>query len=268
MSRLIEFTKMEGAGNDYIYVDVSRFPIEDPAALSVRLSDRHFGIGADGLVLIGPSDTADFSMRMFNADGSEGLMCGNASRCIGKYLWDKGLTKAQTITLQTASGPRSLLVRPGPDGLAESVTVGMGGYRIVERELEIEAGGSTFKGTVVDVGNPHFVIPVPDAEAVDLPTVGPLIENHPAFPGRINAEFVSQKAPGQLRMRVWERGSGITLACGTGACATAAAWAGEAGGVFKLECDGGTLEIEVDPSGNGILLSGPARIAFEGTVEI
>lgn len=258
---------MEGAGNDYIYVDAFRFPIDDPDRLSVRLSDRHFGIGADGLVLIGPSDAADFRMRMFNADGSEGRMCGNAARCIGKYVWDKGLTSKRSFTLETLSGIKQISVFPGADGTIESATVGMGGFKIVARDLELEAGGRKFRGTWVDVGNPHFVIPVPDADAVELEHWGPLLESHPVFPGRINVEFVSVKAPGSLRMRVWERGSGITLACGTGACAAAAAFAGGQC-VFELECDGGTLEVAVDPSGDTILLKGPARTAFEGTVEI
>ena len=154
----LEFTKMEGLGNDYIYVDVARFPVNDPSSLSVRLSDRHFGVGSDGLVLIGPSDVADFSMRMYNADGSEGRMCGNAARCIGKYVYDNGLTASRELSLETMSGIKGLSLHLGSDGLVESVTVGMGAYRIEQRNLVLEANGKSFCGTVVNVGNPHFVV--------------------------------------------------------------------------------------------------------------
>lgn len=276
----LEFTKMEGLGNDYIYVDASRFPVADPAALSVRLSDRHFGIGGDGLVLIGPSGCADFSMRMYNADGSEGLMCGNAARCIGKYVYEKGLTGSREISLETRSGIKKLSLHTGPDGKVESVTVGMGGFVIEQRNLELEAAGSVFCGTVVNVGNPHFVVFCQDAEAVNLPLVGPAIERHRLFPGRINTEFVSvirsapsvilsesEGSPSSLRMRVWERGSGITLACGTGACATAAAaiTSGLVSNPCTIVMDGGELIIAL--KGSELFMTGPARIAFEGVVE-
>ena len=286
----LEFTKMEGLGNDYIYVDAARFPIADPAALSVRLSDRHFSVGGDGLVMIGPSDCADFSMRMFNADGSEGMMCGNAARCIGKYVYEKGLTASREISLETRSGIKKLSLHLGADGKVESVTVGMGGFVIERRNLELEAAGSVFRGTVVNVGNPHFVVFCEDAEAVDLPTVGPVIERHPLFPDRINVEFASVMPgrpsvihgrpsvmpgrpsvmpglTGHLRMRVWERGSGITMACGTGACATAAAavTAGLVSSPCTLVMDGGELQVACQ---DGTLqMTGPARISFEGVVE-
>ena len=259
---------MEGLGNDYIYVDAGRFHITDPAALSIRLSDRHFGIGGDGLVLIGPSSCADFSMRMFNADGSEGRMCGNAVRCIGKYVYERGLTDKRELTLETLSGVKLLTLHTGPDGGVESVTVGMGGFVIEQKDLSLEAAGAVFRGTLVNVGNPHFVIFCDDAEAVDLPAVGPAIENHPLFPDRINVEFVSVAGPSRLRMRVWERGSGITLACGTGACATAAAavTAGIVASPCTIVMDGG--ELQVSCSGGSIQMKGPARIAFDGVVEI
>ena len=261
----LEFTKMEGLGNDYIYVDASRYHIQDPAALSVRLSDRHFGIGGDGLVLIGPSEKADFSMRMFNADGSEGMMCGNAARCIGKYVWDKGLTQKSEIGLETPSGIVRLNVHTGPDGLVDSVTVGMGKYRIVDPERTVRAGGAAFTGTVVDVGNPHFVVFCDGAGAVDPAVAGPEIEK--SFPGGINVEFASVEEPGRIRMRVWERGSGVTLACGTGACAIAAAAVshGLCSGPISIVMDGGTLSVACD--GGSILMNGPARTVFEGTVE-
>ena len=264
----LEFTKMEGLGNDYIYVDAARFSIDDPAALSVRISDRHYGIGGDGLVLIGPSSCADFSMRMFNADGSEGLMCGNASRCIAKYVYDRGLTRSRELTLETRSGVKKLSLHLGADGLVESVTVGMGGFVIEENSLELEAAGRRFRGTVVNVGNPHFVVFCEDAEAVDLEHVGPVIENNPLFPDRINVEFASVIQKDTLRMRVWERGSGITLACGTGACATAAA--AVSSGLVSSPCcikmDGGTLQIASHDG--AIMMTGPARTVFDGTLEI
>lgn len=257
---------MEGLGNDYIYVDASRYHVQDPAALSVRLSDRHFGIGGDGLVLIGPSEKADFSMRMFNADGSEGMMCGNAARCIGKYVWDKGLTRENEIGLETPSGVVRLNVHPGPDGLVDSVTVGMGKYRIVDQERTVRACGAAFTGTVVDVGNPHFVVFCDGAGAVDPAVSGPSIEK--SFPGGINVEFASVEEPGRIRMRVWERGSGVTLACGTGACATASAAValGLCTSPCRIEMDGGELEIVCE--GESLLMRGPARSVFEGVVEI
>lgn len=262
----LEFTKMEGLGNDYIYVDASRYHIQDPAALSVRLSDRHFGIGGDGLVLIGRPESADFSMQMFNADGSEGAMCGNAARCIGKYVWDKGLTSKRSLSLATRSGIKHLSLHIGEDGLVDSVTVGMGSFRIVELQRELQAGGKSFAGTVVDVGNPHFVVFCGDAAAVDPSEHGPAIER--CFPGGINVEFASVEEPGRIRMRVWERGSGITLACGTGACATAAAAValGLCTSPCRIEMDGGELEIVCEAE--SLLMRGPARSVFEGVVEI
>lgn len=263
---LIEFTKMEGLGNDYIYVDSRKFTIEDPAALSKVLSDRHFGIGADGLVLIGPSERADYSMRMYNADGSEGLMCGNAARCIGKYVYDKGLTHKTTIDLETASGIKRISVHIAANGLVESATVGMGEFRIIQDDLALSADGVVFSGTHVDVGNPHFVIFVPDADSLDIRRFGPAIEHQ--FAGGVNVEFASVTGSGTVRMRVWERGSGVTMACGTGACATAAAAVSK--GLVQSPClinmDGGTLEITCRDG--SILMRGPARTVFEGSVEI
>ena len=287
----LEFTKMEGAGNDYIYVDAARFPIDDPSALAIRLSDRHFGIGADGLVLIGPSSVADYSMRIFNADGSEAQMCGNAARCIGKYLCDRGLTGKSLIELETSAGLKRLHVTKGADGRAESVTVGMGRAVIKEPALELEAAGERFCGTVVDVGNPHFVVLCPDADTVYLERLGPALERHPLFPERINVEFVSVVPPvstsapsailsaspvipsasegSSLRMRVWERGSGVTLACGTGACASVAA--AVAAGVVSSPCtvraDGGLLRVVCNDDG-ALLLKGPARFVFDGVIEV
>ncbi len=264
---LLHFTKMEGLGNDYIYVDATRYSIPDPAAASRVLSDRHFGIGADGLVLIGRSDRADFSMRMYNADGSEGLMCGNAARCIGRFVYEKGLTQKTCLTLDTRSGIRRLELHPGPDGRVLSVTVDMGRPSRVEPGMKVSAAGQEFEGVSVDVGNPHFVIPVADALAVGLGHIGPAIETLPCFPGGVNVEFFSVEAPGRVRMRVWERGSGITLACGTGACATAAA--AMALGLVDNKCtvvmDGGHLEIE---NRGNLFMTGPATPVFEGYIDI
>ena len=261
----IEFTKMEGIGNDYIYVDEARFLVQDPSALSRRLSDRHFGIGADGLVLIGQSPRADFSMRMYNADGSEGRMCGNAARCIAKYVYDKGLTYKTELTLDTLSGIRRLRLNLAADGSVGSVTVDMGAPVRVDPGCK-DVNGRHFEGVFVDVGNPHLVIPVDNAEVVDLGTWGHAIET--SFLGGVNVEFFSVMAPGRLRMRVWERGSGITLACGTGACATAAAamHLGLVDGRCTVVMDGGELDIENNDG--SLLMTGPATTVFEGSVEV
>lgn len=258
---------MEGLGNDYIYVDATRYEIEDPAEVSRRLSDRHFGVGADGLVLIGRPQNADFSMRMFNADGSVGKMCGNASRCIAKYVYDNGLTDKTELTLDTLSGIKHLSLHIGADGIVESVTVDMGAPVKIAPECTVEACGREFTGVFVDVGNPHLVIFTPDAEEVPLEVWGPAIEKLPEFPGGVNVEFFSLAAPSRLRMRVWERGSGITLACGTGACATAAAAMalGLVNGKCTVVMDGGPLQIE---DAGTLLMTGPAHFVFEGETEI
>ncbi len=259
----LKFTKMQGLGNDYIYIDARDLPVKDPAALSRRLSDRHFGIGGDGIVLIGRSDVADFSMRMFNADGSEGLMCGNAARCIAMYVHEKGLTDKRTVTLETRSGIKTLTIHP-QEG---TVSVDMGKFA----PIQAPSSSHGFSGTGVSMGNPHFVMFVPDAEAVDLPSVGPLIEKDEAFPGGVNAEFASVRPDGSIRMRVWERGSGITLACGTGACATAVA--AVLGGIkpydmpITIAMDGGNLDITVNRTGS-VTMTGPAVTVFEGRLNL
>ena len=266
----ISFTKMEGLGNDYIYIDENRFPIDNPGELAVRLSDRHLGIGGDGIILIGPSSVADFRMRMFNADGSEGLMCGNGARCVGKYLYDKHLTDKTTISLETLSGVRTLKLHPGQDNKVQSVTVEMGEYSLTGAPRVLNACGREFCGTGLSVGNPHYVIFLDDADTLDISLYGPGIENNPAFPERTNVEFAKVLSDNTIRMRVWERGSGITLACGTGACATAAA-AVELG-LVKDSCivvmDGGSLAIDCDKAGRKLVLTGPANTVFDGTVEI
>lgn len=276
MGRTIEFTKMHGAGNDYIYVDTDRFPIDNPEQLSVRLSKFHTGIGSDGLILISRSDKADFKMRIFNADGSEAMMCGNGSRCVGKYVYDKKLTDKKCVTLETRSGIKILNLHV-TDGKVKTVSVDMGKSQILSLgndtapfiNLPITAGSVTMSGTAVSMGNPHLVFFVENAESFDVAGVGPLFERHEWFKDRTNVEFAQVLSPGNIRMRVWERGSGITMACGTGACATYVA--AEANkltqGRTSIILDGGTLEIETTAEGN-ILMTGPAETVFEGHIEI
>ena len=271
----MKFTKMHGAGNDYIYVYTPECPIENPAEVSVALSRPHFGIGSDGLILIGKSDVADFSMHIYNNDGSEAMMCGNGTRCVGKYVYDHQLTDKTTVTLETLSGIKTIQLQLGEDGKVSSATVDMGEPRtevpsqfliansVAVRNNLFNVGG--YEGTFVSMGNPHFVIFVPEVMDVDLPVVGRKLEFDPAFPERCNIEFVTRRPDGTLRMRVWERGSGITLACGTGACATAvaAALTGHAGRISDIEMDGGTLHIEWRDD-NHIYMTGPAVTVFEG----
>lgn len=264
MTRMIKFTKMHGAGNDYIYVDTTKYPIESPEKLSVAWSTPHTGIGSDGLVLIGSSDKADFSMRIFNADGSEAKMCGNASRCIGKYLYEYGLTSKTAVTLDTLSGIKVLKLHV-EDGKVDTVTVDMGTPTDMQ-EQTVEANGQPFTGTTVSMGNPHLVIFVDDIKEIDIENIGPKLENHPLFPGRINVEFAQILEDGKIRMRVWERGSGITQACGTGACATAvaAALTGRAGRTSDIIMDGGTLTIEWDEKNGHVMMTGGAVRVFDG----
>ena len=280
MSRLVPFTKMHGLGNDYIYVNTMEHPLEDPSSLSIRWSDRHKGIGSDGLILIGPSDAADFSMRIFNADGSEALMCGNGARCVGRYIHDKGLSDKTELTLETLSGIKRLSLHPGPDGEIESVSVQMGrGVLLPVQRADgkpaplvyenINVCGQTFRATSIDVGNPHLVLFVPDALAAPVAQAGPVLENSPMFPYKANIEFAQVLDERHIRMRVWERGSGITQACGTGACATAVA-AAMAGFVRPDACtvimDGGNLDISWDSVTKEISMTGPATTVYEGVI--
>lgn len=280
MTRVVRFTKMHGAGNDYIYVDTQRYPIEHPETLAIKWSAPHTGIGSDGLVLIGSSEKGDFSMRIFNADGSEAKMCGNASRCIGKYLYEHGLTHKQEIRLETLSGIKILQLHV-KDGSVNSVTVDMGkpadepvdydgqGAKPM-KERPIVAGGKQWIGTTVSMGNPHLVIFVEDLNEIDIEDAGPKLENHPLFPGRINVEFAQILEDGKIRMRVWERGSGITQACGTGACATAVAACitGRCGTKSDIIMDGGTLTIEWNQETRHVLMTGEATQVFEGEINI
>ena len=301
----IPFTKMHGCGNDYIYVDVSQHPIDDPVQAAIQWSDRHKGIGSDGLVLIdkSPIPEADFSMRIFNADGSEAMMCGNASRCIGKYLYERthlwpfpvseGNGYQETkIRLLTLSGIKVLNLHLNADNKVETVTVDMGEPSLKQpaqfgvhggkaTNWELTADGHQFIGTFVSMGNPHFVIflddkyeldanPDSDKELFPLDHFGPILEHHDVFPQRCNIEFAQILPDGTIRMRVWERGSGITLACGTGACATAVAakLTGRRPSESNIQMDGGTLNIKWDEATNHILMTGPAAVSFEGEIAL
>jgi diaminopimelate epimerase len=257
---------MHGSGNDYIYINTLKYTIANPEEKAVQWSKYHTGIGADGLVLIGKSDKADFSMRIFNADGSEALMCGNASRCIGKYVYEQGLTDKVDITLDTLSGIKTLKLHVDHHEV-KSVTVDMGIPEIEKKSMVIEINNRTYEGTAASMGNPHFVVTVNDINEIDLSTVGPLIEHHPAFPDRTNVEFAEIKDRKHIRMRVWERGSGITMACGTGACATLAVCAanGKTDREATVIMDGGSLSILWNDD-NHILMTGRAVTVFEGDI--
>lgn len=269
MIRRISFTKMHGIGNDYIYINSNIHPILHPAETAIKWSRYHTGIGADGLVLIGNSSKADFSMRIFNADGSEAMMCGNASRCIGKYVHDNHLTEKKDITLETKSGIKTLSLHLNEDKV-ESVTVDMGIPEIYWTENSISIDDYTFKGTHLSMGNPHLVIFVDNIQQIPLETIGPLLEHHSLFPERTNVEFVEVQSHQQLRVRVWERGSGITQACGTGACAalTAAFLTNRTAREATVCMDGGNLHILWNEPDKHIYMTGPAVKVFEGTIEI
>jgi len=275
----MKFTKMHGAGNDYVYVNCFEEKIEDPAALSIRISDRHKGIGSDGLILIMPSDTCDFRMRMFNADGSEAQMCGNGSRCVGKFVYDKGLTNKTNITLETKAGVRRLELFPR-NGFVEKVKVDMGEPVLTASKIPVIADGDTVVGKVIDypsgkykitcvsMGNPHAVIFTEKIDALDLEKIGSSFENHPVFPERVNTEFVEIISPTHARMRVWERGSGETLACGTGACAVEVA--GVLNGLLERKATisliGGDLQLEWNAIDNHVYMTGEATTVFEGEI--
>ena len=270
MKRKIHFTKMHGAGNDYIYVNTLFYNIDEPSELARLWSDRHKGIGSDGLVLIGrsPIPEADFSMRIFNADGSEAMMCGNACRCIGKYLYDKELTSQTQIRLLTLSGIKvlSLYVK---EGIVKSVTVDMGEPVLENPQQFLPCSEELPRGCFVSMGNPHYVVFVGDVEHTDVAGRGLRLEHHPAFPERANIEFAEMRPDG-IRVRVWERGSGITMACGTGACAVAVAAykTGRAGRTSRIIMDGGTLEVEWREQDNHVYLTGPAEFVFEGEINL
>lgn len=275
----IHFTKMHGASNDYIYVNTLLYDVNDPNSASIRWSDRHKGIGGDGLVLIcrPTTDAADYRMRIFNADGSEAMMCGNASRCIGKYLYERGLTDKTEIKLETLSGIKTLMLHLDSEGkTVESVTVDML-EPLTENHRQyadlsggiLMAEGRRFEGTFVCMGNPHFVTFLNDIETIDIARYGAVMERDSNFPERCNIEFAQILSDGAIRTRVWERGSGITMACGTGACATAvaAALTGRASRRSEIRMDSGTLQIEWRSADNHVYMTGPAEIVFDGEIE-
>lgn len=275
----LRFIKMQGCGNDYIYFDCFDQTISDPSQLSITLADRHFGIGGDGVVLITPSKTADGRMRMFNADGSEGAMCGNAIRCVAKHLYERRGVKKPNIAVETASGIKHITVAV-QNGEVTGATVDMGapilnpkdipvllsGDRVVGRVVTV--GGEERRITCVSMGNPHCVIFTAGIDLLDLETVGPAVERDPIFPKRVNTEFVEVHDGRTLNMRVWERGSGETLACGTGACAAAVAAClngfCKTGTDITVRLRGGELTIRY--TGETVLMTGPAEVVFEGSV--
>lgn len=276
----MKFTKMHGIGNDYIYVNCFEEKIADPSRLSLVMSKQHFGVGSDGLILIGPSDTADFSMRIFNSDGSEADMCGNGIRCLGKYVYDRGLTDKTELTVSTMGGLKKLwltveggkVVRVRADmGMPEltpaKIPVDVDAEQVMQYPLQIL--GKTLPITCVSMGNPHAVIFVTDPDAIDLPVVGGMIEHHPLFPRRTNVEFVRVIRRDMLQMRVWERGAGETLACGTGACASlvAAVMNGLADRCAQIKLAGGNLQLEWNEEDNHVYQTGPATFVFDGVWE-
>lgn len=273
----MKFTKMQGLGNDYVYVDCTDRLLKDPAALAVRVSDRHFGVGSDGLICIAASDCADFRMDMYNSDGSQAEMCGNGIRCVGKFVYDKGLTRKTQITVETLAGIKTLQLHV-KDSCVDTVTVDMGKPELRPEKIPVAAEGETFLAqplraagqdwtvTCVSMGNPHCITYVDDLYALDIETIGPAFEHHPLFPARINTEFVRVMDRKTLQMRVWERGSGETMACGTGACATLAATV--LNGLCEREAvvrlSGGDLQIRWDEQDGHIYMTGPAVISFDG----
>ena len=275
----ILFTKMHGAGNDYLYVNCMDSVPSDIPQLAIDMSDRHKGVGADGLILIIPSDIADFRMRMFNADGSEGRMCGNASRCIAKYVHDYGLTDATTVTLETLSGVKTLVMHPDADGHVGMVTVDMGAPVLEAARVPVVCGlermlrqpvmtsAGELEITAVSMGNPHGVIFIDTSVAdFDVHGVGRELECHAMWPDRANIEFARVLSDTDIEMRVWERGSGETLACGTGACATAvaASLSGLTSREVTLHLPGGDLKIRWDRSTDHVFMTGPAATIMEG----
>ena len=277
----MKFTKMQGLGNDYVYVNCFRENVENPSEVAKFVSDRHFGIGSDGLIMICPSKVADFEMQMYNADGSRGEMCGNGIRCVAKYVYDYGLTDKTSISVETLGGIKYLDLTV-EDGKVKLVKVDMGSPWLRPEEIPIiadgdmvlneplEVDGITYHMTGVSMGNPHTVIYVDDVDGLDLEKIGPKFENHERFPKRINTEFVRVLDRRTVQMRVWERGSGETLACGTGACAVAVASIlnGFTDDEVTVKLVGGDLHIKWDREENKVYMTGPATVVFDGEIEL
>lgn len=277
----MKFTKMHGCGNDYVYVNLFEEQLDNPAEVSIKVSDRHFGIGSDGLITIGPSDKADFRMHIYNADGSEAEMCGNGIRCVAKYVYDHHLTDKTEITVETGAGILTLILFP-MDGKVQQVRVDMGepiltpaeipvvadGDKVIDEPIEV--GGKTWNMTCVSMGNPHAVVFVDDTANFPLETYGPLFENHERFPKRTNTEFVQIISRTEANMRVWERGSAETWACGTGTCACVMACIlnGKTEDKVLVHLRGGDLTIEYDRESNHVFMTGPATEVFSGEIEV
>lgn len=276
-----KFSKMHGAGNDYIYVNCFEEKVENINETAAKVSDRHFGIGSDGLVLICPSKVADFRMDMYNSDGTQAEMCGNATRCVGKYVYDRGLTDKTQVTLETLAGIKVLDLNV-KEGKVESVCVNMGSPELKSKNIPINSDLERFidepvlvddreyKVTGVSMGNPHAVTFIDDTDSLEIEKIGPKFENHPMFPKRINTEFAQIVNRNTIKMRVWERGAGETLACGTGACATLVA--AVLNGLTDNEADlillGGTLHIRWDREENKVYMTGPAQFVFDGVISL
>lgn len=275
----MKFTKMEGLGNDYVYVNCLKESVENPSELAVKVSDRHFGIGSDGLILIKPSKVADFCMEMYNADGSRSEMCGNGIRCVAKYVYDYGLTDKTGISIETLAGIKYLDLKV-ENGKVTVVTVNMGAPELIPARIPvrsnkdilvkepIEVDGVTYEMTCVSMGNPHCIVFVEDTAAFPLEVVGPKFEQHEVFPNRVNAEFIQVLDRKTVNMRVWERGSGETLACGTGACASTVACVlnGLTDDEITLHLLGGDLRVRWDREANLVYMTGPAKVVFDGEI--
>ncbi|MCD8300339.1 MAG: diaminopimelate epimerase [Clostridiales bacterium] len=273
----MKFTKMHGCGNDYVYVNLFEEKVDDPGTLAIKVSDRHFGIGSDGLIMIAPSDVADCKMIMYNADGSMGEMCGNGIRCVAKYFYDHGMTEAASISVETAAGIKYLDLTV-ENGKVSLVKVDMGAPILVPGDIPVSfdmekvvnepitVDGKEYRITCVSMGNPHAVVFEDDVRSLDLEEIGPAFENHRLFPARINTEFVHVLGRGEAEMRVWERGSGETLACGTGTCAAVVACVlnGLTDDHVKVHLTGGDLDIFYDRENNTVWMTGPAATVFEG----
>ena len=280
----MKFTKMHGCGNDYVYVNgfEEHIPDDKKSELAISLSNRNFGIGSDGLIFINPGKTAEFEMEMYNADGSRSEMCGNGIRCVGKYIYDHGLSDKTQISVESAGAVKYLTLFPGDDGKIEKVRVNMGSP-ILESKLvpvisdnekvideAINVSGNEYKMTCVSMGNPHAVVFMNDVKDLDIEKIGPCFENHERFPRRTNTEFVEVLDRSHVFMRVWERGTGETLACGTGCCATAVACIlnGLTDEKVNVKVLGGNIEIEWDRNENVVFMTGPATVSFEGEIKI
>ena len=276
----MKFTKMEGLGNDYFYVNCFEETVDNPREVAIKYSDRHFGIGSDGLIMIKPSSVADFYMDMYNADGSQSEMCGNGIRCVAKYVFDYGLTDKTSISVETLAGIKYLELSV-IDGKVEMVTVDMGSPELIPHKIPVISSKETvvnepinvdhteYHMTCVSMGNPHCVVFVDDVKNFPLEKVGPLFEHHNVFPNRVNAEFVEIISRKKVKMRVWERGTGETLACGTGCCATAVACIlnGHTDNEIIVEVLGGELKIKWDQEANKVYMTGPAKVVYDGVIK-